>query len=268
MKKVLRIRGVNLLVEDIRVMADFYQEVFGLQPRHIGEREGFLYWDLRREDFVGLFRRRDWPDFPAGWHHVEFRMEASTYEEAVRDVKAKGVEQRTGPWGVAALQQHLEQARRDFAGLPVDEPLTPLSLYFNAQDPEGRNLELLYFDEVYSRMEIPGLLEVRLAVVPEKLDVVRRYYERLGMERSQNKPQDTLTISFTLPSGQAWTLQPVDQGGGLHSVIIGADEPYLARVSQTLRAHRHRYEETEGNVAFDDLEGYRWEIWEIRRVQG
>jgi catechol 2,3-dioxygenase-like lactoylglutathione lyase family enzyme len=251
-------------VGDVRAAAGFYQEVLGLRPRHLGGREGFLYWDLSREDFVGLFRHGDWPDFPHGWHHVELRMEASTYEEAVRDVKAKGLEQRPGPWGVATPSNNLEQARRDFPGLPVDEPLVPLTLYFNAQDPEGRNLELLYFDGSYSQREVPSLLEVHLAVAPDKLEAIQRYYEGLGTERSQRKSQAANGISFTLPSGQGWTLQPVDKGGGLHSVIVGADEPYIIRVSQALRARERHYEKTERGIAFRDPEGYRWEIWEVR----
>ena len=263
MKKVLRIRGVNFLVEDVRAVADFYQEVLGLRPRHLGEREGFLHWDLRREDFVGLFRRRDWPDFPDGWHHVELRMEASSYEEAVQDVKAKGLEQCPGPWGVAATSDNLEQARRDFPGLPVDPPLIPLSLYFNAQDSEGRNLELVYFENPYSRMEIPGLLEVRLAAASEKLETLRHFYERLGM--GMGMAGRTGQISFQLSSGQVWTLQPSPDGcecGGLHSVVVGADEPYLSRVVQALRAREHRYK-VERGIAFHDPEGYRWEIWKV-----
>lgn len=126
--------------------------------RHLGEVLGALGMEGRElpggrivwrwpggEDFVQIF--------PAAgaqgveWHHIEFVMEGASYEEAVRDVLAKGVD-----WSGARVvvgSDLVERARGDFGHLgkvSVESRgrTCPWNLYVYSTSPAGFDYELFY----------------------------------------------------------------------------------------------------------------------------
>lgn len=150
-------------------------------------------WEEGRRDFVQVFPGHGRGG--VGWHHIEFVMEAATYEEAVEDIRSKGLVLAGGRIGVES--PHLEQAQKDFAGTGArieDHGTGFFSLYVYASSPHGLDYELHYLPSTDTTYEVPGLHAISLSV-PD-VEKEREFFEVLGLRHGKALSGQHLHIRY------------------------------------------------------------------------
>lgn len=236
MLPVRRIRGINLRVRSIDRALPYYVGTLGLWVAGRFRREAFLQWREDGEDFVGIFE-----SLRTGWHHLEVRLLASSPEEAVMDLRARGLLPYVREIGSAWMGRG-ELARLVGRRIPWAQPLSPVPLVAEVADPEGRAVELIYLPEDRVALETPGLRAVEIATA--KAEAVRAFFEQLGFERRGE--------GLSVASGQQLRVRPMSGGAQIRILFAPADDPgQRGRSGPALR---------EG-WSDRDPDGYEWAVW-------
>ncbi|HYP39300.1 MAG TPA: VOC family protein [Chloroflexia bacterium] len=98
-------RGISeivLIVRDVKALAQFYQEVVGLEPRTVADEEWAWFWagEPGKAQYVALHKGtllfEEHSPLPEGkrWGHIHFALDVprERLEEAVEHVRSHGVE--------------------------------------------------------------------------------------------------------------------------------------------------------------------------------